>query len=99
MRDTPTSTTVAPGFTCAAVIIRAAPAAAMIMSDSRQTSTMSVVKLCATVTVASAPRRTSNNICGKPTSAERPMTVTRLPTVAILWRSSKRITPSGVHGT
>ena len=41
VRDTPTSITAAPGFTCAAVIIRAWPAAATMMSASRHTSIMS----------------------------------------------------------
>ena len=44
VRDTPTSTTAAPGLTWSAVIIRADPAAAMMMSASRHTPARSAVR-------------------------------------------------------
>ena len=85
-----------PGFTCAAVIIRAWPAQATMMSAWRHTSIMSslLVREWARVTVQSMPLRPSSNTCGNPVRVLRPMTVARLPAVATPYRSSNRITPS-----
>jgi hypothetical protein len=93
----PTSMTAAPGFTQSPRTRRGRPTAATSTSASAQSRARSRVREWAMVTVALRWRRSS--AIGLPTMLLRPMTTARAPSSATPVWSSRRMHPSGVHGT
>src|SRR6476620_3368997 len=85
VRLTPTSMTVAPGFTMSPVIISGRPTAAIRMSASRVTAGRSRVREWQTVTVALRCR--SRSATGLPTMSDRPTTTAFAPSISTPVRS------------
>jgi hypothetical protein len=79
VREIPTSSTAAPGFTWSTPINRPTPTAEMRMSASAHTAASSGVREWAMVTVASTPLAASSSAIDRPTSCERPTTTARRP--------------------
>ena len=97
LRLIPTSMTVAPGLIQSPGTISGRPMAAIRMSARRHSSARSLVRECATVTVASAV--SSSAAIGRPTIADRPSTRARAPDSGTPASASSFITPNGVQGT
>ena len=97
-RETPTSSTIAPGLTLSAVTIEGEPAAATITSALRRCSSKFTVPVWVSVTVALTSLRVRSDPMGRPTVIPRPITTTFLPAHDRPWCSTRSITPRGVQG-
>src|SRR5699024_7535315 len=98
-RETPTSSTIAPGLTSSGRTRCATPAAATITSARRRCSGRSVVPVWVRVTVALMLRRVMSAPIERPTVTPRPITTTSLPVRSMSWRRSSSITARGVQGS
>ena len=97
-RDTPTSSTVAPGLTMSREMTPATPAAATTMSAWRTSPARSRVPVWHRVTVAFSDRRVRISPRGRPTVSPRPTTTTLAPAIGTAYRRSSSRHPTGVHG-
>src|SRR5699024_8420752 len=98
-RDTPTSSTAAPGLTMPAVSMWGTPAAATITSARRVSAERSRVPVWHRVTVEFSLRRVSMSPMGRPTVTPRPTTTTCAPANSTSNRRSRWRQPLGVHGS
>ena len=80
-RETPTSSTAAPGLTMSPVMMPGTPAAATTMSALRTWAARSRVPVWHSVTVAFSERRVSSSPSGRPTVRPRPTTTTSAPAI------------------
>ena len=80
-RETPTSSTAAPGLTMSPVMMPGTPAAATTMSACRTWAARSRVPVWHSVTVAFSVRRVSSSPSGRPTVRPRPTTTTSAPAI------------------
>ncbi len=92
----PTSMTMAPGLTIAAVTVCGRPTAATMMSALRVCAARSGVRLWQIVTVASACK--SISAIGLPTVLLRPITTACLPRSRVPVLSISFMQPQGVQG-
>jgi hypothetical protein len=98
-RDTPTSSTAAPGLTISPVTIPGTPAAATTMSARRTCPARSRVPVWHNVTVAFSLRLVRSRPSGRPTVTPRPTTQTSAPAIGTSWRRSSSTMPYGVQGS
>ena len=98
-RETPTSSSTAPGLIWSAPTMCGRPAAATTTSACASSSGRLVVPVCARTTVALTGLRVSSSPMGRPTVTPRPITSTVRPASSTPWRVSSSTMPLGVHGS